>query len=34
MTGDTGVGGSGYTIDDLSDYLDRGRSPAIAAIDM
>jgi uncharacterized alkaline shock family protein YloU len=33
MTADIGVGGSGYTIDDLSDYLDRGRSPAIAAID-
>jgi hypothetical protein len=30
---DAGIGGSGYTIDDLSDYLDRGRSPAIEAID-
>jgi hypothetical protein len=28
-----GIGGSGYTIDDLSDYLDRGRSPAILSID-
>lgn len=28
-----GVGGSGYTLEDLSAYLDRGRSPAIAAID-
>jgi hypothetical protein len=27
------VGGSGYTLDDLSAYLDRGREPAIAAID-
>lgn len=30
---DSGVGGSGYTLDDLSAYLDRGRTPAIAAID-
>lgn len=29
----TGVGASGYTVDDLSAYLDRGRTPAIAAID-
>lgn len=28
-----GIGGSGYTLDDLSDYADRGRTPAIAAID-
>lgn len=28
-----GIGGSGYTLDDLSAYLDRGRLPAIAAID-
>lgn len=28
-----GVGGSGYTLEDLSAYLDRGRRPAIAAID-
>jgi hypothetical protein len=27
------VGGSGFSLDDLSDYLDRGREPAIAAID-
>lgn len=27
------VGTSGYTLDDLSAYLDRGRTPAIAAID-
>jgi len=35
MTADTpdDVGGSGYTLDDLSAYLDRGRTPAIAAID-
>jgi len=34
MTGtEEGIGGSGYTLDDLSAYLDRGRSPAIAAID-
>ncbi len=38
MTDDTdaderGVGGSGYTLEDLSAYLDRGRTPAIAAID-
>ena len=29
----TGVGASGYTVDDLSAYFDRGRTPAIAAID-
>lgn len=28
-----GVGGSGYTLDELSDYLDRGRTPAIPDID-
>ena len=28
-----GIGGTGYTLDDLSAYLDSGRSPAIAAID-
>ena len=34
MTGtEEGIGGSGYTLDDLSAYLDRGRTPAIAAID-
>lgn len=27
------IGASGYTLDDLSAYLDRGRMPAIAAID-
>jgi hypothetical protein len=27
------IGGSGYSLDDLSAYLDRGRTPAIAAID-
>lgn len=27
------IGASGYTLDDLSAYLDRGRTPAIAAID-
>ena len=27
------IGGSGYTLEDLSEYLDRGRTPAIAAID-
>jgi uncharacterized alkaline shock family protein YloU len=32
MDDDT-VGGSGYTLEDLSAYLDRGRAPAIAAID-
>jgi hypothetical protein len=30
---DAGIGGSGYSLDDLSDYLDRGRQPAIPAID-
>ncbi|MDH6180122.1 hypothetical protein M2152_000304 [Microbacteriaceae bacterium SG_E_30_P1] len=30
---DLGVGDTGYTIEDLSAYLDRGRTPAIAAID-
>ncbi len=30
---DDGIGGSGYTLDDLSDYLDRGRVPAIPEID-
>jgi len=28
-----GIGGSGYSLEDLSDYLDRGRTPPIAAID-
>ena len=28
-----GIGASGYTLEQLSDYLDRGRFPAIAAID-
>jgi hypothetical protein len=27
------VGSSGYTLDELSDYLDRGRQPAIPEID-
>ncbi|MDQ1131205.1 Asp23/Gls24 family envelope stress response protein [Microbacterium sp. SORGH_AS_0888] len=27
------IGGSGYTLEDLSAYLDRGRTPAIAAIE-
>ncbi len=27
------IGGSGYSLDDLSAYLDRGRQPAIGAID-
>ena len=30
--GSAGIGTSGYTLDDLSAYLDRGRTPAIAAI--
>jgi hypothetical protein len=30
---DSDIGGSGYSLDELSAYLDRGRSPAIAAID-
>jgi hypothetical protein len=30
---DDGIGGSGYSLEDLSDYLDRGRSPAIPEID-
>lgn len=29
----TGIGGSGYDLDELSAYHDRGRTPAIAAID-
>ena len=33
LPGDDGIGGSGYSLDELSDYLDRGRLPAIAAID-
>jgi hypothetical protein len=33
MTDPESIGGSGYTLDDLSDYLDRGREPAIPAID-
>jgi len=28
-----GIGGTGYTLDDLSAYLDSGRTPSIAAID-
>lgn len=32
-TDDRGVGGSGYSLEDLSAYLDRGRTPRIAAID-
>jgi uncharacterized alkaline shock family protein YloU len=28
-----GIGGSGYSLDDLADYLDRGKTPPIAAID-
>jgi len=31
-TGD-GIGGSGYTLEQLSEYLDRGRTPAIEAIE-
>jgi len=30
---DDTIGNSGYTLEDLSAYLDRGRTPAIAAID-
>ena len=30
---DDDIGGSGYSLADLSDYLDRGRQPAIPAID-
>ena len=30
---DMTIGGSGYTLEDLSDYSDRGRTPAIPAID-
>ena len=30
---DDNIGGSGYSLDDLSEYLDRGRTPPIAAID-
>ena len=33
MNDDTGIGGTGYSLDDLSDYLDRGRQPAIPEID-
>lgn len=32
-TSDDGIGDSGYSIDDLSDYLERGRTPAILEID-
>lgn len=32
-TGDDDIGGSGYSLDDLAAYRDRGRTPAIAAID-
>ena len=31
--GSAGIGETGFTLDDLSDYLDRGRVPAIRAID-
>lgn len=30
---DDDIGGSGYSLEDLSAYLDRGRSPRIAAIE-
>lgn len=30
---DDGIGGSGYTLEQLSDYHDRGRQPRIAAIE-
>ncbi|TBN58195.1 Asp23/Gls24 family envelope stress response protein [Glaciihabitans arcticus] len=30
---DDGIGGSGYTLEQLSEYLDSGRTPAIEAID-
>jgi hypothetical protein len=33
MNDDTDIGGTGYSLDDLSDYLDRGREPAIPEID-
>lgn len=33
MTTGSTIGGSGYTLDDLSAYLDRGRTPRIAAIE-
>ncbi len=33
MSTDDDIGGSGYSVDDLGDYLDRGREPAIPAID-
>lgn len=33
MAEDNGIGGSGYDLDALSQYHDRGRTPAIAAID-
>jgi len=32
-TNDDDIGGSGYTLEQLSDYLDSGRTPAIEAID-
>ena len=32
-TTDDDIGGSGYSLEQLSDYLDRGRTPAIAEID-
>lgn len=32
-SGTAGIGGSGYSLDDLSAYSDRGRRPSIAAID-
>lgn len=33
MSDDDSIGGSGFTLDELSDYLDRGRQPAIPEID-
>ena len=33
MTNDDDIGGSGYSLEQLSDYLDRGRIPAIPEID-
>jgi uncharacterized alkaline shock family protein YloU len=33
LSGPAGMGGSGFTIDDLSDYLERGRTPVIPEID-
>jgi hypothetical protein len=33
MADDDGIGGSGYSMEQLSDYHDRGRTPPIPAID-